>query len=91
MADSATRWYSPGECWVCGLAPILFVTSSWDGAVVLYCPDCGGVYLAPDQRDFAYGDRKTDVTVLAPATLGEIESAGFPAIARQVASPTRFP
>jgi hypothetical protein len=35
-------FFSPGECRVCGIPPLLYVTNSLDNQVILYCYDCGG-------------------------------------------------
>ena len=55
-----SNWYGAGDCLICRLAPVVFVTNDADGRVSLYCPDCGGLYRAPDQGEFAYGDRPID-------------------------------
>jgi hypothetical protein len=84
-------FFSPGDCKVCGIPPLLFVRNSLDGLIVLYCFDCGGVYRAPEGRDLAYGDRPIDVTKLVPIGLEELERAGHGHSARPVRGPVRFP
>jgi hypothetical protein len=87
-----SEWFgSQDNCVVCGLAPTLFVSNSSDALVSLYCPDCGGIYRAPDQGQFAYGDRRVDFTTFRPATRSEFERAGHAKFARRVPPPERFP
>jgi hypothetical protein len=84
-------FYTPRDCQVCGIPPLLFVRNGLDGRVLLYCFDCGGVYTAPDAQDLAYGDRSVDMTNFVPIGLDEIERAGYGKVARPVSGPVRFP
>ena len=83
--------YISRECPTCVVPPLLFVRNVADGKIALYCDDCGGVYRAPDGLDFAYGDTPIDISKFRPATLTEIEEAGFERSARAAQGPVKFP
>ena len=83
--------YTPGNCPVCGIPPLLFVRNCLDRRIVLYCFDCGGLYTAPQGNDLACGNASYVIANFRPAALGEIELAGFGKAAREVQWFARFP
>lgn len=83
--------YTPRDCQVCGIPPLLFVRNTLDGRVVLYCFDCGGVFSAPEGADLAYGDVPIDIGMFAPAEMQEIERAGHGPYAKPVSGFFKFP
>ncbi len=93
-------YVSVEECPTCLVEPLLFVRNVRRGGhlhpdhvdgKIGYCDDCGGVYTAPDGWGFLYGDVPVDMSKFRPATLAEIEEAGYGKWARAAQGPMPFP